>query len=84
MLRRAGIHGGETVAVIGAGGGVGIHQVMMASWANARVIAVEIAVDKFDACRQAGADAVVDARSNDVAAALRDLTGGGGVDVVID
>jgi D-arabinose 1-dehydrogenase-like Zn-dependent alcohol dehydrogenase len=60
VLRRAGIHGGETVAVIGAGGGVGIHQVMMAAWANARVIAVEVAADKFDACRKAGADEVVD------------------------
>ncbi len=33
---------GEIVAV-GAGGGVGIHQVMMAKWARARVIAVDVA-----------------------------------------
>jgi propanol-preferring alcohol dehydrogenase len=84
VLRRAGIRGGETVAVIGAGGGVGIHQVMMARWANARVIAVEVAPDKLDACRKAGAETVVDARANDVAAALRDLTDGAGADVVID
>ncbi len=84
VLRRAGIRGGETVAVIGAGGGVGIHQVMMAAWANARVIAVEVAADKFDACRKAGAETVVDARRNDVATALRDLTHGDGIDVVID
>lgn len=84
VLRRAGIKGGETVAVIGAGGGVGIHQVMLAKWANARVIAVDIAKDKFDACRKAGADDVVDARSNDVTGALLDLTKGQGVDVVVD
>ena len=84
VLRRAGIRGGETVAVIGAGGGVGIHQVMMAAWANARVIAVEIAADKFDACRKAGAEEMVDARSNDIGEALRDLTHGAGIDVVID
>jgi propanol-preferring alcohol dehydrogenase len=83
VLRRAGIRGGETIAVIGAGGGVGIHQVMMASWANARVVAVEVAAGKHDACRKAGADTVVDGKS-DVAAALRDLTHGDGVDVVID
>jgi len=84
VLRRAGIRGAETVAVIGAGGGVGIHQVMMASWANARVIAVEVAGDKHAACRAAGADEIVDPGRVDIAAALRDLTHGAGVDVVID
>ena len=83
VLRRAQIKGGETVAVIGAGGGVGIHQVMMAKWANARVIAVDTAADKFAACRKAGADDVVDPRDGDVVEALRDLSRGG-VDVVID
>ena len=84
VLRRARIIGGETVAVIGAGGGVGIHQVMMARWAQARVIAVEVAADKHDACRTAGADAVVDPTRVDMAEALRDLTHGNGVDAVID
>src|SRR5690348_12410481 len=83
VLRRAEVKPGETVAVIGAGGGLGIHQVMMAKWARARVIAVEIAANKFDACRKAGADAVVDPRG-DVVEALLDLTHGEGVDVVVD
>jgi D-arabinose 1-dehydrogenase-like Zn-dependent alcohol dehydrogenase len=84
VLRRAEIKGGETVAVFGAGGGVGIHQVMMAKWANARVIAIEIAKDKFDACRRAGADEVVDPRDIDIVEALRDLTHGAGADVIVD
>src|SRR5215472_16252817 len=84
VLRRAHVAAGETVAVIGAGGGVGIHQVMMAKWANARVIAVDVAADKFAACRKAGADAVIDPRGIDLAAALRDATDGNGVDVVVD
>jgi propanol-preferring alcohol dehydrogenase len=84
VLRRAQIKGGETVAIFGAGGGVGIHQVMMAKWANARVIAVDIAADKFDACRKAGADEVLDPRNGDVVEALRDLTHGAGVDVAVD
>jgi propanol-preferring alcohol dehydrogenase len=84
VLRRAQIKGGETVAVIGAGGGLGIHQVMMAKWANARVIAIDIAADKFDACRKAGADEVLNPRDGDVVEALRDLTHGAGVDVVVD
>jgi propanol-preferring alcohol dehydrogenase len=48
------------------------------------VIAVDIASDKFSACRKAGADEVVDASSGDAAEALLDLTGGRGVDIVID
>ena len=84
VLRRASIKAGETVAVFGAGGGVGIHQVMMAKWARARVIAVDVAADKFDACRKAGADEVLNPRDGDVVEALRDLTHGNGVDVAID
>lgn len=84
VLRRARVKAGETVAIFGAGGGVGIHQVMLAKWARTRVIAVDVARDKFGACRKAGADEVVDASSGDAAEALLDLTGGRGVDVVID
>ena len=84
VLRRAHIKPGETVAVIGAGGGLGIHQLMMAKWARARVIAVETAANKFDACRNAGADAVVDPGNGNVVEALLDLTRGEGVDVVVD
>src|SRR5262249_54141196 len=64
--------------------GVGIHRVMMAKWAHARVMAVDIAADKFDACRKAGADEVINPHNADAAAALLDLTDGKGVDVVID
>jgi propanol-preferring alcohol dehydrogenase len=84
VLGRARVRAGETVAVFGAGGGLGIHQVMMAKWARARVIAVDVAAEKFDACRKAGADEVVDASRSDVVEALLDLTRGAGVDVAID
>ena len=84
VLRRARIKAGETVVVFGAGGGVGIHQLMLAKWARARVIAVDVAKTKFDACRKAGADEVVDATAGNVTEVLLDLTGGKGVDVAID
>lgn len=82
--RRARLRPGETVAVFGAGGGLGIHQIMLSKWAGARVIAVDTAAGKLDACRQAGAEAVVNAARDDVIQALRDLTAGHGVDVAID
>jgi propanol-preferring alcohol dehydrogenase len=84
VLRRAEVSPGETVAVIGAGGGLGIHQLMMAKWARTRVIAVDTKANKFDACRKAGADEVVDASKGGVTERLMELTKGEGVDVVID
>jgi alcohol dehydrogenase, propanol-preferring len=84
VLRRGDVKPGETVAVFGAGGGLGIHQLMMAKWARARVIAVDTAPEKFDACRKAGADEVVNAAEGNVVEALLDLTHGRGVDVAID
>ena len=84
VLSRARVKAGETVAVFGAGGGLGIHQLMMAKWAGARVVAVESKREKFDACRKAGADEVVDASQGRVAEQLLDLTRGQGVDVAVD
>jgi len=84
VLRRAEVTPWDTVAVIGAGGGLGIHMVMMAKWAHARVIAVDVVADKFATCREAGADEVVNAAEVDLTEALLDLTHGKGVDVVID
>jgi propanol-preferring alcohol dehydrogenase len=84
VLRRARVKAGETVAVIGAGGGLGIHQLMMAKWAKTRVIAVDTRPGKFDACRKAGADDVVDASLGRVTEQLLELTSGEGVDVVFD
>ena len=84
VTKRARIAPLENVAVIGAGGGVGIHMVMMAKWAHARVIAVDAAANKLGKCRDVGADEAVDASQGDVAGALMDLTNGVGVDVVVD
>jgi D-arabinose 1-dehydrogenase-like Zn-dependent alcohol dehydrogenase len=84
VIRRARIAPLETVAVFGAGGGLGIHMVMMARWAHARVIAVDLSAEKLDKCREVGAEAVVDASKENVVEALRDLTGGIGVDVAVD
>lgn len=84
VVKRSRLRPGEWVAVFGAGGGLGLHQVMIANWAGARVIAVDIVAAKLDACRRAGAEAVIDASACDVAEALLTLTHGDGVDVAVD
>ncbi len=83
VIRRARITAADTVVVFGAGGGLGIHMLMLAKWAHARVIAVETKPEKFAACRDAGADEVIDGTRNDVPEALMDLSAGG-IDVAID
>jgi alcohol dehydrogenase, propanol-preferring len=85
VTRRARLVPSDVVAVFGAGGGLGIHMLKVARWAHARkVIAVDVVASKFDACVQAGADATVDASAGGATEHLRALTGGKGVDVVID
>ena len=84
VVRRARIAPLETVAVFGAGGGVGIHMVMLARWAHARVIAVDVSAEKLRKCKELGAEAVVDASKENVAEALKELTKGAGLDVAVD
>ncbi len=52
---RARVQPGDRVAVIGAGGGIGIHMVQMARLFGARVAGLEIVEEKFDDISRAGA-----------------------------
>lgn len=71
-----------TVAVLGAGGGVGLTAVEIAAALGARVIAVARGADKLAAARAAGAAETLDSNATpDLKAALRGL---GGVDLVYD
>ncbi len=84
VLGRARVAPTDTVAVFGAGGGLGIHQIMMCKWAHANVIAVDVIADKLAVCKDLGADMVVDASEDNVVDQIMDLTKGAGVDVAID
>jgi len=84
VIQRAQIVPIDTIAVIGAGGGLGIHMVMMAHWARARVIAVDVVPEKLEKCREIGASETVNASDGKMVEALMDLTDGQGVDVVVD
>lgn len=85
VTRKARVMPTDTVAVIGAGGGLGVHMLMVSRWARARkVIAVDTRAAKFESCLKCGADATIDASDGKVAEQLKDMTGGKGVDVVFD
>ncbi len=82
LVRRGRLRAGETVLVHGAAGGVGSAAVQVAKAFGARVIAVVSTADKQAIAKQAGADDVVLAEG--FLEATKGLTGGRGVDVVLD
>lgn len=76
---------GETALVHAAAGGVGLLLTQVAKSRGARVIGTVSSAEKEAAAREAGADEVVRyTEVDDLAAAVRGLTGGRGVDVVYD
>ncbi|REK85809.1 S-(hydroxymethyl)mycothiol dehydrogenase [Streptomyces inhibens] len=83
-VHTGGVGSGDTVAVIGCGG-VGNAAIAGASRAGARrVIAIDLDDGKLDAAERFGATDTVNSRGTDPVEAVRALTGGHGVDVVID
>lgn len=75
---------GETLLIQGGAGAVGHLAVQFAAHAGKRVIASVSSPDKAALALAAGASAAVDYRSEDVAARITELTGGRGVDRVIE
>jgi propanol-preferring alcohol dehydrogenase len=84
LRERAQVKSPETVLIVGAGGGVGIHMVQMAKVLGARVIAVDITAEKLALAREMGADEVINSQQVDFAAEARQMTRGRGADVVVE
>ncbi len=82
LRERARLAEGETVLVHGAAGGVGTAAVQLAAAWGARVLAVVSSEAKAEVARAAGADEVLPAEG--FRRAVAELTGGRGVDVVVD
>ncbi len=81
LFRECGLRAGEWVFVNGGTGGVGSMVVQMAKAAGARVITTVGSAEKAALCRSWGADRVLNYRTDDIAAALKEATGGQGVNV---
>ncbi|MGA7810678.1 NADPH:quinone reductase, partial [Bradyrhizobium sp.] len=75
---------GQTVLVTGGAGAVGHYAVQLAKWGGARVIATVSSAVKDEQARLAGADLVVNYKTDDVVAKVLALTGQRGVDRVVD
>ena len=75
---------GQTVLVTGGAGAVGEIAIQLARWSGARVIATVSNPAKAAVATAAGAHDVIDYRTQNVAEAVRAITGGAGVDRVIE
>ncbi|MCH9667880.1 MAG: NADPH:quinone oxidoreductase family protein [Actinomycetia bacterium] len=83
LRNRGRLSDGETILVHGAAGGIGTSTLRLApAFGASRVIAVVSSEDKIEVARSAGATEVV--LADGFKDAVKDLTGGRGVDIVVD
>ena len=82
LATRGALQPGETVLVHGAAGGVGTATIQVAKGYGARVVAVVSTPEKAEVARAAGADETV--LVDGFLAAVKALTDGRGVDIVVD
>jgi len=75
---------GQTILVTGGAGAVGQCAIQIAKWGGAKVVATVSDDRKAEVARNAGADATINYRGEDVAARVKALTGGSGVDRIVE
>ncbi len=81
LQNRARLQPNETLLVLGAAGGVGLTAVEIGKLMGARVIACARGAEKLAIAKQAGADHLIDAQTEDIREVVKSL---GGADVVYD
>jgi putative PIG3 family NAD(P)H quinone oxidoreductase len=78
------LRGGERLLVHGGSSGIGLAAIQLARHLGAHAIVTVGSEQKAQFCRDYGADAAINYRTEDFAARTLELTGGEGVDVVLD
>jgi NADPH2:quinone reductase len=84
VFDRARLQPGETLLIQGGTSGIGVTAIQLAKAMGARVIATAGSDEKCAACLALGADHAINYKTQDFAAVARELTGGQGVNVVLD
>jgi NADPH2:quinone reductase len=83
-VRLAGLRQGMQVLISGGAGSVGHYAIQMAKTRGARVITTVSSQQKAEHAKSAGADVIINYREEDVGRRVKQETGGGGVDAVIE
>jgi NADPH:quinone reductase len=81
---RGQLKAGETLLVLGAGGGIGVAAVELGKLMGATVIAAASSAEKLAAAQSRGADHLINYATDDLRARLKEIVGDKGVDVVLD
>lgn len=84
VFDRAGLGEGETLLVQGGTSGIGVTAIQLATALGHRVFATAGSDEKCRACEELGAERGINYRSEDFVEVVKTLTGGKGVDVVLD
>jgi NADPH:quinone reductase len=84
VFDRAGLKPGETLLIQGGSSGIGVTAIQLAKAMGAVVIVTAGSAAKCEACRVLGADHAIDYHRQDFSAEALRLTGGRGVDVILD
>ena len=84
VFERGQLQAGQTLLVQGGSSGIGVTAIQMAKALGATVIVTAGSDDKCDACVKLGADHAINYRTHDFALQVKALTGGRGVDVILD
>ncbi len=84
VVTRGRVQRGETVLVLGIGGGVATFALLIARQAGARVLVTSGSDAKLARAQTLGADGGVNYKTTDWVAAVREMTGGQGPDLIID
>jgi NADPH:quinone reductase len=84
VFQRAALQPGETLLVQGGSSGIGVTAIQLAAAMGHRVFATAGSDDKCRACERLGAERAINYKTEDFSAVVKELTGGKGVDVVLD
>jgi putative PIG3 family NAD(P)H quinone oxidoreductase len=84
LMMAARLQPAETLLVHGGSSGIGTMAIQVAARAGARVLCTSGAEHKRQRCLELGAKAAIDYRNEDYLARTQALTGGRGVDVILD
>jgi NADPH2:quinone reductase len=84
VFQRAALQPGESLLVQGGSSGIGVTAIQLAAALGHRVFATAGSEDKCRACEKLGAERAINYKTEDFAAVVKELTGGKGVDVVLD
>lgn len=84
VFERGALTKGESILIHGGSSGIGTTAIMLAKAFGATVYATAGSAEKCTACEDLGADAAINYKDEDFAQRIEDLTGGTGVDVVLD